>query len=55
MLIVLSGQLQSDIVTIAKRLVTSLLKRVHKERDIVGLLSILRSICVQNLTGSKVD
>ena len=53
--IVFFGQLHSDIVTIAKRSIVPLFETVHKERDVVGLLSILRSICVQNLTGSKVD
>ena len=51
----LYGQLHSDIITITKRSISPDFKTVHKERDIVGLLSILRSICVQNLTGSKVD
>ena len=55
MFIVLYDQLHSDIVTIAKRSITPNFKTVHKERDVVGLLSILRSICVQNLTRSKVD
>ena len=55
MFIVLYGQLHSDIVDIAKRLITPNFKTVHKERAIVVLLSILCSICVQNLTGSKVD
>ena len=53
--IVLYSQLNRDIVTIAKRSITPLFKTVHKERDVVGLLSILYLICVQNLTGSKVD
>ena len=55
MFIVLYGQLHSDIVTIAKRSITPLFETVNKERDVVGLLSILCSICLQNLTGSKVD
>ena len=53
--IMLYGQLHSDIITIAKRSVFPDFLTVHKSRDVVGLLSILRSICVQNLTGSKVD
>ena len=53
--IALSRQLYSDIVTIAKSLIVPLFDTVHKERDVVGLLSILCSICVQNLTGFKVD
>ena len=53
--IVLYGQLHSDIVTIAKNWIIPLFATVHKERDIAGLLSILCSICVQNLTGYKVD
>ena len=28
---------------------------MHKERDVVGLLSTLCDICIQNLTGTKVD
>ena len=55
MFIVLYGQLHSDIITIAKRSVSPYFSTVHKNRDVVGLLSILCSICVQNLTGSKVD
>ena len=51
----LYGQLHSDIVTIVKRSTIPLLATVHKERDVVGLLFIFRSIYVQNLTGSKVD
>ena len=53
--IVLYGQLHSNIVTIAKYSIIHLFATVHKESDVVGLLSILRLICVQNLTGSKVD
>ena len=53
--IVSYGQLDSDIMTIAKNSIIALFNTVHRERDTVGLLSILRSICVQNLTGSKVD
>ena len=50
---VLYGQLHSDIITIAKR--STVYTTMHKERDVVGLLSILCDICVQNLTGTKVD
>ena len=55
MFTVLYGQLHADIITIAKRSVSSDFLTVHKDRDVVGLLKILRSICVQNLMGSKVD
>ena len=55
MFTVLYGQLHADIITIAKRSVFPDFVTVHKDRDVVDLLSILRSICVQNLTGSKVD
>ena len=55
MFILLYGQLHSDIITIAKWSISPDFKTVHKDRDVVGLLSILRSICIQNLTGSKVD
>ena len=48
-------QLHSDIVTVAKNSTTSLFETVHKKRDVVGLLSILRSICVRNLSRSKLD
>ena len=55
MFIISHGQLNDDIITIAKRSFAPDFKTVHKDCDVVGLLSILRSICVQNLTGSKVD
>ena len=55
MFIVLYGQLHSDIVTIVKTLIIPLFTTVHKERNVVSLLSILLSILVQKLTGSKVD
>ena len=55
MFIMLYGQLHSDIITIAKRSISPDFKTVHKDRDVVSLLSILRSVCVQNLTRSKVD
>ena len=44
--IVSYGQLDSDIMTIAKNSIIALFNTVHRERDTVGLLSILRSICV---------
>ena len=53
--IVFFGQLHSDIVTIAKRSIVPLFETVYKKRAIVGMLPILHSICVQNLTRSKVD
>ena len=53
--IVLYGQLHSEIITIAKRSVVPLFTTVHKKGDVVGLLSVLFLICVQNLTRSKVD
>ena len=52
---VLYGQIHADIITIAKRSVSPDFMTVQKDSDVVGLLKILRSICVQNLTGSKVD
>ena len=55
MFIVLYGQLHSNIITIAKRSISPDFVTVQKNHDVVGLLSIFRSICVQNLTGSKVD
>ena len=51
--VVLYGQLHSDIITIAKNSTTY--TKMHKERDVVGLLSILCDICVQHLIGTKVD
>ena len=53
--IVLYVQLHSEIVIISKISIVPLFETVHKERDVVGLLSILHLICVENLTGSKVD
>ena len=50
---VLYGQLHSNIITIAKQ--STAYTMMHKESDVVGLLSILRDICVQHLTGTKVD
>ena len=55
MFIVLYGQLHSNSITLAKRSVSPDFVTVQKNRNVVGLLSILRSICVQNLTGSNVD
>ena len=52
---VLYSQLNSGIVTIAKQSITTDFKTVHKERDVVSLNFIIRSICVQKITGSKVD
>ena len=44
--IILYGQLHSVIMTIAKKLIVPLYKTVHRERDVVGLLSILdRYVC----------
>ena len=51
----LFGQLHSDIVTAAKNSTVPLFETVHKEQDIVGLLSIHLSVRVKNLSGSKVD
>ena len=51
---VLYGQIYPDIITIAKRSISPDFVTVQKDRDVVGLLKILRSICVQNLMGSKV-
>ena len=53
--IIFYSQYHSDIVTIAKRLTTPLFEIVHKERNVVRILSILCLICVKNLSGSKVD
>ena len=55
MFIVVYGQLHADNITIAKRSISPDFVTVQKDCEVVGLLSILRSICVQNLTGSKVD
>ena len=55
MFTVLYGQLHSEIITIAKQSTAPDFTTMHKERDVVGLLSILCDICVQNLTGTKVD
>ena len=52
---VLYGQIHPDIITIAKRSISPSFVTVQNDCDVVGLLKILRSICVQNLTGSKVD
>ena len=43
---VLYGQLHSDIVTIANWSTSPDFKTMNKERDVVGLLSILCSICI---------
>ena len=53
MYVVLYGQLHSDIIAIAKN--STSYTNMHKERDVVGLLSTFRDICVQHLTGTKVD
>ena len=52
---VLYGQLHPDIITIAKQSTTPDFADVQIDRDVIGLLNILQAICVQNLTGSKVD
>ena len=49
------GQLHSDIVTAVKNSAVPLFKTILKDYNVVGLLSILRLICVKNLSGSKVD
>lgn len=49
------GQLHSDIVTAAKNSTVLLFGTVQKYCYVVGLLPILRSICVKLLSRSKVD
>mmetsp|Transcript_1852 Transcript_1852/g.2120 ORF Transcript_1852/g.2120 Transcript_1852/m.2120 type:complete len:158 (-) Transcript_1852:301-774(-) len=49
------GQLHSNIVTAAKKSTVPLFETMNKERDVVGLLSILLIVCVKNLSESKVD
>ena len=49
------GQLDSDIVTAVKNSTVPLFKTIHKDYNVVGLLSILQLICVKNLSGSKMD
>ena len=49
------GQLHPEIVTIAKQSTTPDFVTVQQEQDVVGLLKILQSICVQNLTIFKVE
>ena len=51
--VVLYGQPHSDIITIAKN--SSTYTTMHKERDVVVLLTTLRDICIQHLVGTKVD
>ena len=55
MFIVMYGQLHPEIITIAKRSTSPDFTTVVQEQDVVGLLSILQSICVKNLTSSRVD
>ena len=52
---VLYGQLHPNIITVAKQSTIPVFVTVQRDRDVVGLLKILRLICVQTLTGSKVD
>ena len=49
------GQLHSDIIAAAKNFVVPFFETVNTEKDVVGLLSILLSVCVKNLSRSKVD
>ena len=51
----IQGQLHSDIIVATKNSTIPLYETVNIERDVVGLLSILLSVCVKNLTGTKVD
>ena len=53
MYVVLYGQLHSDVITIAKN--STKYTNMHKECDVMALLSILRDICVGHLTGTKLD
>ena len=53
--IVFYGQMHSDIVTAAKRSTIPGFETVHKDHDVLGQLSILRLICINNLSGAKVD
>ena len=53
--IVMYGQLHPKIITIAKQSTSPDFTTVQQEQDVVGLLSILQSICVKNLTSSRVD
>ena len=53
--IILYCQLHRDIVTIVMISIVPFFNAVHRESDVVCLLSILHLICVQNLTGSKVN
>ena len=53
--IIFFGQLHSDIVTTVRNSTTPLFESVHKDHDVVELLSIFRLICVKNLSGFKVD
>ena len=53
MYMVLCGQLHSDIITIIKR--SNTYTKMHKNCEVVALLSTLHDICVQNLTGTKMD
>ena len=48
-------QLHSNIATAAKNSTVLLFETVHKDRNVVGLISILRLICGKNLPRSKVD
>ena len=52
---VLCGQLHPDIITITKQSTNPDFMTIQRDQDVVGLLKILQAICVQNLTGSKVD
>ena len=51
--IVMHGQLHSAIITIAKNSPTY--TQMHKDKDVVVLLTTLRDICIQRLAGTKVD
>ena len=51
--VVLHSQLHNDIITIAKNYKDYV--TMHKERDVVVLLTTLRDISVQHLVGTKVD
>ena len=53
--IVMYGQIHPEVITVAKQSTSPDFTTVQQEQDVVGLLSILQSICVKNLTSSRVD
>mmetsp|Transcript_40073 Transcript_40073/g.43480 ORF Transcript_40073/g.43480 Transcript_40073/m.43480 type:complete len:101 (+) Transcript_40073:1-303(+) len=49
------GQLHNNIIAVAKNSTNPIFETINKEQDVVYLLSILLSVCVEKLPGPKVD